>query len=205
MIKELIKIHLKKINELEKYVILKKDDKGYYIEYAFTEGAPHDNRCLSWYHSYQENAYIRNGWFKDLNEEETQRRLSIIKADRDAKVGKLFRLSSFSCGYEEYPEESLERSKESWEKYHRCMETDEPFIPENHICRVGCPAKNCRKIQCAHWTYDEPVKCACWCLKDETTIEDFIKNYKITINANDLLRYVSSIDEISDIVNSEEV
>ena len=201
MIKELIKIHLKKVNELEKYVILKKDDKGYYIEYAFTDGAPHDNRCLSWYDSYQENAYIRNGWFKNLNEEETQKRLSIIKADRDAKVGKLFRLSSFTCGYEEYPEASLEESKKSWEKYHE----DELFIPENHICRVGCPAKKCRKIQCVHWTYNEPVKCACWYLKDETTIEDFIKNYKITINANDLVRHVSSIDEISDIVDPKEV
>ena len=201
MIKELIKIHLKKINALEKYVILKKDDKGYYIEYAFTDGAPHDNRCLSWYDSYQENAYIRNGWFEGLNEEETQKRLSIIKADRDAKVGKLFYLGSFTCGWEEHPEMRMQEAEKSWKEYH----IDEPFIPEDHICKVGCPAKRCRKLQCVHWTYNEPVKCACWDLTDETTIEDFIKNYKITINANDLLRCVSSIDEISDIINPKEV
>ena len=34
---------------LDKYVILKQDEKGRYIEYAFKEGAPKDNRCLSWY------------------------------------------------------------------------------------------------------------------------------------------------------------
>ena len=49
---------------IDTIVILKKDDKGYYIEYAFKEGAPHDNRCLSWYDSYQPEAYRQNGWFK---------------------------------------------------------------------------------------------------------------------------------------------
>lgn len=49
-------------NTLHKYVYLRKDENGYYVEYAFLTGAPHDNRCLSWYDSYQEEAYIRNGW-----------------------------------------------------------------------------------------------------------------------------------------------
>lgn len=49
-------------NTLDKYVYLRKDKNGYYVEYAFIAGAPHDNRCLSWYDSYQEEAYIRNGW-----------------------------------------------------------------------------------------------------------------------------------------------
>ena len=191
MIKELIKMHLEKCGMLNKYVILKKDNNGYYIEYAFTDGAPHDNRCLSWYDSYQENAYIRNGWFEGLNEEETQKRLSIIKADRDAKVGKLFCLGSFTCGWEEHPEMSMQEAEKSWKKYHM----DEPFIPEDHVCKVGCPAKKCRKLQCAHWTYNEPVKCACWDLYDETTIEDFFKNYRITINVNDLSHYISYLTE----------
>ena len=52
---------------IDSIVVLKKDDKGYYIEYAFKEGAPHDNRCLSWYDSYQPEAYIRNMWFKYYN------------------------------------------------------------------------------------------------------------------------------------------
>ena len=43
----------------------------------------------------------------------------------------------------------------------------EPFIREDHICRVGCPAPKCvsNKI-CSHWTYDEPVKFACWTLRE---------------------------------------
>ena len=198
MIKELIKLHLAKIKALNKYVIFKKDDKGYYIEYAFTDGAPHDNRCLSWYNSYQEKAYIRNKWVEGLNEEEKQKRLSGIKTKIDAKVGKLFRLSSFTCGCEEYPEDALKEREKSWKEHHS---EDEPFIPEDHICRVGCPAKKCRDLQCKHWTYDEPVKCACWHLNEETTIEDFIKNYKITINANNLLRYVPSMDNVADLIN----
>jgi len=64
-------------NELDKYVYLRKDDKGYYIEYAFAdieEKYPHDNRCLSWY----------------------------VKRDNDPtfvsmEVDKIYRLSSFSC------------------------------------------------------------------------------------------------------------
>ena len=79
---DIIKIDLSKKELLEKYVILKKDKKGYYIEYAFTEGAPHDNRCLSWYDSYQEKAYIRNGWVKDLTNEDDIRYLERIKNNR---------------------------------------------------------------------------------------------------------------------------
>lgn len=143
---------------LDDYVILRKDEQGYYIEYAFQEGAPHDNRCLSWYDSYQENAYIRNGWVKGLSEEDKKKRLDALKKKIDVKVGQLFRLVSYTCGFEEYLERRLEESKESWENYH----PDEPFVPEDHICKVGNPAKKCRSVQCKNWTYKEPVKCACW-------------------------------------------
>lgn len=189
---DIIKIDLSKKGLLEKYVILKKDEKGYYIEYAFTEGAPHDNRCLSWYDSYQENAYIRNGWVKDLTNEDDIRYLERIKSNREGRVGKLFRLTSFTCGHEEYPESSLEDCEKSWKEIHE----DSPFIPEDHICRVGCPAKRCRKTQCKGWTYEEPVKCACWSLKEETTMEEFIKNYKVSIYVSDLLS-LPSIDKFN--------
>ena len=185
---ELIKKDLEKKGKLTKYVILKKDDKGYYIEYAFIDGAPHDNRCLSWYDSYQEKAYRRNGWFKtpdgaDLSEEETSIRLAHLRRQRDNKVGLIFELHSFTCGYEENEEEMLKDSKKAWDEFH----PDEEFIPEDHICKVGCPAKACgwcRKT----WTYEEPVKCACWFLENKTTMEEFINNYKISMPAVELAK-----------------
>lgn len=174
---------------IDTVVILKKDDKGYYIEYAFKEGAPHDNRCLSWYDSYQEEAYRRNGWFKtndgvDLPEDETQKRLNEIRKKRENRVGKVFRLCSFSCEHEEDPEGAIEERKKSWMKYY----PNEPFIPEDHICKPGCPSKTCRlRGNCSqHWTYESPVKCACWFLRDEKTMEDYIKDYKISMSATEL-------------------
>lgn len=148
---------------LDEYVILKRDDKGFYIEYAFKPGAPHDNRCLSWYDSYQESAYERNGWFNGMTEEEKARRKDALLKKRLDKVGKIFRFSSFTCGGEENPDGMLERNKESWEKYH----PGEPFIPEEHICKVGKPALKCMETHAHCWTYSSPVKCACWHLGEE--------------------------------------
>lgn len=176
---------------IDTIVVLKKDDKGYYIEYAFKEGAPHDNRCLSWYDSYQEEAYRKNGWFKNLPEDETKKRLEQIRQERDAKVGKVFRLSSFTCGYEEDEKSCLEKSEESWDEFHKDENGNpEPFIPEDHICKVGCPSKGCDwiKHRVLPWTYESPVKCACWCLKDGKTMEDYIKDYKISISAIELVK-----------------
>lgn len=171
---------------IDTIVVLKKDDKGYYIEYAFKEGAPHDNRCLSWYDSYQPEAYHQNGWLNDLPEDETQKRLDQIRQAREEKVGKVFRLSSFTCGYEEDEKNRLIDSEKIWNEFHK----DEPFIPEDHICKVGCPAKKCLlNGNCSkYWTYENPVKCACWYLKDEKTMEDYIRDYKIFIPATKLAK-----------------
>lgn len=169
---ETLRVYATLTKQLDKYVILKKDDEGYYIEYAFIEGAPHDNRCIDWYSSYQENAYIRNKWLTtrdkdgneiDLPEDEKVTRLAAIKAKIDAKVGQIFRLQSFTCGYEEHEESCLEERRESLEKYHRDEFGNllEPFVPEDHICKVGHPAKACGSCS-KDWTYKEPVKCACW-------------------------------------------
>ena len=162
---EKIRFAAKLYGELDKYVYLREDAEGKYIEYAFIEGAPHDNRCLSWYDSYQEEAYIRNHWvgrssaWEDpLSDEEVKLRLAAIKKKRDDRVGGLFRLSSFTCGYEENQEHMLEEAKKPWEEYHK----GEPFVPEDHICKVGKPAKKCLETHCKYWTYKEPVKCACW-------------------------------------------
>ena len=174
---------------IDTIVVLKKDDKGYYIEYAFKEGAPHDNRCLSWYDSYQEEAYRRNGWFKtndgvDLPEDETKKRLDQIRKERDAKVGKVFRLSSFTCGYEEDEKNQLIDSEKSWNEFHK----DEPFIPKDHICKVGCPAKACQWVRdrVLPWSQENPVKCACWFLKDGKTMEDYINDYESSMSATEL-------------------
>ena len=171
---------------IDTIVVLKKDDKGYYIEYAFKEGAHHDNRCLSWYDSYQPEAYRRNGWFGtndgvDLPEDETQKRLDQIRQAREEKVGKVFRLSSFTCGFEEDEKNRLIDSEKIWNECYK----DEPFIPENHVCKVGCPAKSCDWCK-GYWTYENPVKCACWYLKDGKTMEDYIKDYKISMSATEL-------------------
>ena len=176
---------------IDTIVVLKKDDEGYYIEYAFKDGAPHDNRCLSWYDSYQEEAYRRNGWFKtqdgtDLPDDETQKRLDGIRQEREAKIGKVFRLSSFTCGYEEDEKKCLVEAEETWNKYHKDEEGNPlPFIPEDHICKVGCPAKGCDWCK-GRWTYENPIKCACWYLRDGKTMEDYIKDYKISMPATEL-------------------
>lgn len=181
---EIIKADLEKKNELEKYVILKKDEQGFYIEYAFKEGAPHDNRCLDWYNSYQEEAYIRNGWVKGLDEKEKRARLNSIKAERESRVGKVYRLYSFTCGGEENPEEQIARRKESFEKYH--ADSTEPFVPEENICKVGCPMKSCDWIKYGQWSYDLPVKCACWHLEKGVTMDEFIENYNIPMKATEV-------------------
>lgn len=187
---ELIKKDLKNQKDMfgrpmiDRIVVLKKDDKGYYIEYAFKEGAPHDNRCLSWYDSYQEDAYIRNNWVEGLSEADARKRLDAIRRDRESKIGKVFRLSSCSCGHEESPEQSSIRNKASWEKYH----PNEEYIPEDHVCSPGHPAKRCllHGGSLKHWTYESPVKCACWSLNEGKTMEDYIKEYKISMFASEL-------------------
>lgn len=173
---------------IDSIVVLKKDNKGYYIEYAFKEGAPHDNRCLSWYDSYQEKAYIHNGWVEGLSEEDTQKRLDEIRQKREKKIGKVFRLASFTCGYEEDEKNQLIEHEKAWNEYHK----DEPFIPENHICKVGCPAKACQwvKNRVFPWTYENPVKCACWVLDDGKTMEEYIKDYKISMPATELAKLI---------------
>ena len=171
---------------IDTIVVLKKDDKGYYIEYAFKEGAPHDNRCLSWYDSYQPEAYRQNGWFKYHSEEQTKKLLDMIHKEREDKIGKVFRLSSLTCGYEEDEKNQLIKSEKSWNEFHK----DEPFIPEEHVCKVGCPAKACPwiKDRVLPWSQENPVKCACWYLKDEKTMEDYIRDYKISMSATELAK-----------------
>ena len=68
----------------DKYVILKEDEDGRYITYAFKDGHPHDNRCLSWYDSLQPNALRRNH--------------HNIEDWTLHKVGGLYYLHEMSCG-----------------------------------------------------------------------------------------------------------
>lgn len=119
---------------LDQYVILKEDKKGRYIEYAFKEGAPKDNRCLSWYDKPHPKARVRNGYRADYPIHE---------------VGKVYQLGLFSCGHQN--------------------------LKEDEHCSAGHPKLKCVVEGCAHdWTYEEPVKCACWYLTSTNieTIED---------------------------------
>lgn len=123
---DLIKKILSVKGDIDKYVILCEDEQGRYIKYAFIEGEPHDNRCLSWYDKLQPNALKRNGHNKF--------------AWRLHEIGKVYRLNSFSCGNDN-------------EK------------GDGH-CSPGHPKKECLKCQAKKWTYEEPVKCACWYLEE---------------------------------------
>lgn len=119
---------------LDEYVVLKEDENGRYIEYAFKEGAIKDNRCLSWYDKPHPNARVRNGYKPDHPIHETN---------------KIYQLGLFSCG---------DQDKEG----------------DEH-CSAGHPKKRCLFEGCAqNWTYDEPVKCACWYLTstDFQSIDD---------------------------------
>ena len=163
---EILKTYAQLTHTEDKYVWLREDEKGTYIEYAFKEGVPHDNRCLSWYYSLQPNARRRNAMAFGDSVEEAEREVEMWKKRIENKIDNLFTLSSFTCGYEEYPEYSLKESEESWNK-HIDLHDNEPFIKEHHICKVGCPAPICIKNKtCSHWTYEEPVKCACWQLSE---------------------------------------
>lgn len=127
--------HLLEIyGHLDRFVVLKEDEQGRYIEYAFKEGAPKDNRCLSWYDKPHPKALIRNGYTSQWKLHE---------------IGKIYELGLFSCGNE---------NKEG----------------DEH-CSAGHPKKNCDYINVRkEWSYDEPVKCACWYLTSTNiqTIDD---------------------------------
>ena len=117
---------LKIKNKLHQYVILKEDEQGRYCDYAFTEGAPENNRCLSWYNKLQPIALERNG--------------HKVEDWHISQTGVIYYLNAFNCG----------RQNE---------EGDERCIP-------GAPCKYCKEEGCAKkWTFDEPVKCACWYLE----------------------------------------
>lgn len=70
------------------YVVLKEDEQGRYIEYAFIEGAPHDNRCLSRYNKPHPKFYAETPNYapRHLNE-----------------VGEIYKLMERSCGNQYRP------------------------------------------------------------------------------------------------------
>ena len=133
----------------DKYVILKEDENGRYIEYAFTDGAPHDNRCLSWYDKLQPTALERNNHKQD--------------EWKIREVGKLYELSEFNCGRKNYD-------------------------GDEH-CSAGHPCKKCVEGFAKYWTYDEPVKCACWFLSQ--------CDFKFVIPSRDLRKFYEYLNRNS--------
>lgn len=132
---ELEKLKLAAILEdgLDKYVYLREDEKGRYIEYAFQEGCPHNNRCLSWYDKPHPKAWLRNGDKEEDIEWRTKRLHNIDE---------LYYLDEYACS---------NQNKEGDEK-----------------CCAGHPRKECYETWAKNWTEEEPVKCACWTLREPT-------------------------------------
>ena len=134
---ELIKDVLTIKNELDKYVILREDENGKrYIEYAFQEGAPINNDCLSWYDKFQPKALKRNKHDFD------KWKNTILK-----KPNHIYYLSKFNCGNDTLNYDNV---------YH---------------CDVGSPSKECLMKIAKKWSYDEPIKCACWVLSNVNLLE----------------------------------
>ena len=133
-----LKVYATLTNSLDKYVYLREDEKGRYIEYAFIEGAPHDNRCLSW--------YVKPHPLYDKNHNGTP----IVWAN----VGEIYELWEFACG---------RQNKEGTER-----------------CCAGHPMEKCSFITAGaragekwrDWSYEEPVKCACWDLDEIHNIDN---------------------------------
>lgn len=118
-------------NNLEKYVYLREDEKGRYIEYAFINKTPDHCRCLSWYDKPHPRT-LRNKPY-NYTKEDIEKSIKRLH-----KVGELYELSAYTCGREDYDEDEK--------------------------CCVGNPKKNC--LHAKDWSYDEPIKCACWVLKE---------------------------------------
>jgi len=149
---EILKLNATLNNDLDKYVYLREDEHGRYIEYAFKEGAPHDNRCLSWYDAPHPKAWDRN--IKDENSNTYNRQDYIdLWYARLHKVGGLYYLTELAC---------------DCQKKHG----------DDH-CSAGHPRSKCvREGWAMHWTYEEPVKCACWCLEE---IHDIPERVSISV------------------------
>lgn len=131
--------------KVDKFVVLKEDENGRYIEYAFQEGAPHDNRCLSWYDKLQPEALKRNG--HDIDE---WMKRYVRKTDT------IYELHTMNCG----------NQNETGDEH----------------CSPGHPRKKCLDCQCKYWTYDEPVKCACWMLSPVGDVDGYMMTVEEAID-----------------------
>lgn len=127
---KLFKAYIKVKDITDKYVILEEDEQGRYIRYAFKDGCPDDNRCLSWYSKLQPEALKRNGhdietWKKHLH-----------------KTGKLYFLSSFTCS--NFDAEGDERCR--------------PGHPSKNCLKKGSCSKHWtydEPVKCGCWLLEE--------------------------------------------------
>lgn len=113
----------------DKFVELCEDEQGRYIRYVFKDGAPKNNRCLSWYDKLQPAALKRNG--HDV--EEWSKHLS--------KVGDIFYLGQMTCsGYDKEGHEHCEPGCPS-EKCRKNIASLKYWTPEE-------------PVKCACWILD---------------------------------------------------
>ena len=78
-------------------------------------------------------------WFNKIQVHAILRNGHNIKDWKVSKLDEIYYLSKFDCGNSENTGE--------------------------HHCSPGHPCKKCLPIQAKNWTYEEPVKCACWYLR----------------------------------------
>lgn len=114
--------YLRVAGKLNSYVYLREDEKGRYIEYAFKEGAPHDNRCLAWYaKSHPTYSERHGGWPTPEMNYGLQ------------KVDKIYKLTAFDCGRSFLAPEERCTPGSPWKDCHSAKDWryDEP-------CKCAC-------------------------------------------------------------------
>ena len=88
---EIVKRVLASRNLLKEYVILHENKYGRrFVMYAFTDGAPDNNDCLSWYFQPHPKLFktfpYSNGWLKPWEHEKIE-------------IGHIYKLQYFTCGH----------------------------------------------------------------------------------------------------------
>ena len=100
-------------------------------------------------------------WYNKLQPKALARNGHDIDLWKLTPVGGIYYLNAFTCGHQDKEDPELR-------------------------CKPGCPMKSCIDKGCAkRWTYDEPVKCACWYLE---TIN--LMNMRLDLSIEDVVACV---------------
>lgn len=101
-------------------------------------------------------------WYNKLQPKALTRNGHDIDLWKLTPVGGIYYLNAFTCGHQDKEDPELR-------------------------CKPGCPMKSCVDNGCAkRWTYDEPVKCACWYLE---TIN--LMNMRLDLSIEDVVACIN--------------